>query len=87
MKGGEGRGAGSECLQWVELASKRVIHVGNWVTAVSDEGEDKKKKQKFIIRNRLPGGAVVKNLLCNARDMGLIPGQGLRPHMPLNNLS
>ena len=40
MKGGEGRGAGSECLQWVGLASKRVIHVGNWVTAVSDEGED-----------------------------------------------
>ena len=49
--------------------------------------EKTKKKQKFIIRNRLPGGAVVKNLLCNARDMGLIPGQGLRPHMPLNNLS
>lgn len=40
MKGGDGRGAGSECLQWVGSASKRVIHVGNWVTAVSDEGED-----------------------------------------------
>ena len=25
MKGGEGRGAGSECLQWVGSASKRVI--------------------------------------------------------------
>lgn len=34
----EGRGAGSECLQWVGSASK-VIHVGNWATAVSDEGE------------------------------------------------
>ena len=24
-----------------------------------------------------PGGSVVKNLLCNAGDTGLIPGQGI----------
>ena len=28
-----------------------------------------------------PGGPVVKNLLCNAGDIGLIPGQGTKiPH-------
>ena len=26
-----------------------------------------------------PGGSVVKNLLANARDVGLIPGQGRSP--------
>ena len=31
-----------------------------------------------------PGGPVVKNLPCNARDMGLIPGPG-RSHMPQSN--
>ena len=46
--------------------------------------EKKKTKQKFTIRNRLPDGAAVKKLLCNAGDMGLNPGQGLRSHMPLN---
>ena len=28
-----------------------------------------------------PGGAVVKNLPSNAREMGSIPGQGTRSHM------
>ena len=31
-----------------------------------------------------PGGAVFKNLLANAGDMGLIPGPG-RSHMPWSN--
>ena len=31
-----------------------------------------------------PGGPVVKNLLCNARDTGLIPGLG-RSHMLQSN--
>ena len=31
-----------------------------------------------------PGGPVVKNLLCNAGDIGLIPGQGTKiPHAPI----
>ena len=29
-----------------------------------------------------PGGTVIKNLCCNARDVGLIPGQGTKiPHV------
>ena len=32
-----------------------------------------------------PGGPVVKNLPSNAGDMGSIPGQGTRSHMPWNN--
>ena len=36
-------------------------------------------------RNRdFPGGPVVKNLPCNARDTGSIPGPG-RSHMPRGN--
>ena len=31
-----------------------------------------------------PGGPVVNNTPCNARDTGLIPGPG-RSHMPWNN--
>ena len=30
-------------------------------------------------------GSAVKNLPCNAWDMGLVPGQELRSHMPRNN--
>ena len=32
-----------------------------------------------------PGGPVVKNLLCNAEDIGSIPGQGTKIHMPQSN--
>ena len=32
-----------------------------------------------------PGGPLVKNPPANAWDMGLIPGQELRSHMPRNN--
>ena len=40
-------------------------------------------------RNRdFPGGPVVKNLPCNARDTGLIPGQRTpKSHMPEEQLS
>ena len=31
-----------------------------------------------------PGGSVVKNLLANARNTGLIPGPGIS-HMPQDN--
>ena len=45
--------------------------------------------QKILLKlNELrdfPGGPVVKNLLCNAEDIGLIPGQGKKIHMPQNN--
>ena len=34
----------------------------------------------YLLRD-FPGGPVVKNPPCNARDMGLIPGQGAEiPH-------
>ena len=32
-----------------------------------------------------PGGPVVKNPPANAADMGFIPGQGTRSHMPQSN--
>ena len=32
-----------------------------------------------------PGGPVVKNPPANAGDMGFIPGQGTRSHMPQSN--
>ena len=32
-----------------------------------------------------PGGPVIKNLPCNAGDMGSIPGGELRSHMSWNN--
>lgn len=34
------KGARPEFLQWAGSAFKRMIHVGNWVRAVSAEGED-----------------------------------------------
>ena len=44
--------------------------------------------KKFLIKKNLspknanpqesPGGSLVKNLLCNAGDMGLIPGWGTK---------
>ena len=35
----------------------------------------------------LPGGPVIKNLLCNARDVGLIPGQGTKILHAMEQLS
>ena len=32
-----------------------------------------------------PDGQMVKNLPCNAGDVGVIPGQRLRSHMPQGN--
>ena len=46
-----------------------------------------KSKKWYCYNNTiwsLPGGAVVKNLPCNAKDMGLIPGRE-RSHMPQSN--
>ena len=40
-----------------------------------------KKKKKNPTRGNFPGGPVVKNLPCNAGDVGSIPGQGTKiPH-------
>ena len=33
----------------------------------------------------VPGGPVVKNLSCNAGDVGLIPGRELRSQKPQSN--
>ena len=45
--------------------------------------------QKILLKlNELrdfPGVPVVKNLLCNAEDIGSIPGQGTKIHMPQSN--
>ena len=35
----------------------------------------------------IPGGPVVKNLPCNAGDMSLIPGTGIKIHHVLRQLS
>ena len=50
---------------------------GSWV-AFNRETSPKK------VLEGLPGGPVVKNQPCNARDTGLIPGPG-RSHMPRSN--
>ena len=44
----------------------------------------KKNNQRWVKTTTFLGGPVVKNLLCNAGDTGLIPGPG-RPHMPWRN--
>ena len=41
--------------------------------------------QFYIAKKRLVGDPVVKNPLCNARDMGLIPGWELRPGILWSN--
>ena len=43
-----------------------------------------KKMQNKKRRPDFPGGAVVKDLLANARDTGSSPGPG-RSHMPWSN--
>ena len=45
-----------------------------------NKGDGKSKE----IRGGFPGGPVVKNPPCNARDTSLIPGPG-RSHMPRSN--
>ena len=34
----------------------------------------------------IPGGPMVKNLPCNAGDMGLIPGQGIKIPVAMEQL-
>ena len=41
---------------------------------------------KLVEKGDFPGGPVVKNLLCNAGAVGLIPGWG-RSHMPQSNIA
>ena len=45
-----------------------------------DEGDGKSRE----MLGGFPGGPVVKNSPCNARDTSLIPGPG-RSHMPRSN--
>ena len=47
-----------------------------------EESKSKKGKKKT---QQFPGGSVVKNLLCNAQDMGSVPAGELRSHMPQSN--
>ena len=61
--------------------SSKVISV---VQGRSDSSLDKGDGKSKEICGGFPGGPVVKNPPCNARDTSLIPGPG-RSHMPRSN--
>ena len=44
----------------------------------------KGQSSQQVVLEGFPGGPVIKNLPCNARDTNLIPGLG-RSHMPWGN--
>ena len=55
---------------------------------VFNQSQHGRRESTGILESRnlraFPGGPVVKNLPCNARDTGLIPGLG-RSYMPCSN--
>lgn len=65
----------------LELGGILKIFLSNTFNLLDEFTEFKK-----ILFGNFPGSPAVKNLPCNGWDTGLIPGQGLRPHMPTKQL-
>ena len=75
------QGKGIETLPVIGKSITELIYVFN-------QSQHGRRESMGILESRklraFPGGPVVKNLPCNARDTGLIPGLG-RSHMPWSN--
>ena len=65
----------------LELGGILKIFLSNTFSILDEFTEFKK-----ILVGNFPGSPAVKNLPCNGWDTGLIPGQGLRSHMPTKQL-